>query len=161
MSPITGIFGDHLKAVAAREGRAVQAADAELAGVALMRACYRLAKARAYPVTLLAGGARIPFDLTGIVGGELHATINWSTFAEVIAAGTPLRRGIEEPIDPAALERLRDTFDDFRTAFAPDALAVDEFADFGPVQHFRNNFMAGWTQVRAAIADERAALIAG
>ena len=41
MSPITGIFGDHLKAVAERDGLSVDAADMELAGVALSRECYR------------------------------------------------------------------------------------------------------------------------
>ena len=40
ISPITGIFGDHLKAVAAVERPRRPAADMELVGVALSRACY-------------------------------------------------------------------------------------------------------------------------
>ena len=31
---------------------------------------------------------------------------------------------------------------------------------FGPVQHFRNNFLSGWTAVRQAIAAERARTVA-
>ena len=96
MSPITGIFGDHLKAVAKQDGLDVDAADMELAGVALSRECYRIAGERGYPVTLLCGGARIPLDLTGLVGGALHATINWSTFAEVMASPEPFAEGLEE-----------------------------------------------------------------
>ena len=156
MSPITGIFGDHLKAISDLEDLDISAADMELAGVALSRACYRLVKERGYPVTLLCGGARIPLDLTGLVGGDLHATINWSTFADVMDSPEPFAPGLDQPLDPAALERLAVTFDDFRRAMELDGVTLDEFEGFGPVQHFRNNFLAGWTRVREAIAAERA-----
>lgn len=155
VSPITGIFGDHLKAVAMGEGIAIEAADVELVGVALSRACQRLVDERGYPVTLLCGGARTPFDLTGLVGAPLHVTINWSTFAEVIERRTPLTRGIDEPIDPTTMARLETLFDDVRRAFRLDGLEVEEFEDFGPVQHFRGNFLASWMQVREAIAGHR------
>jgi transaldolase len=155
MSPITGIFGDHLAAVAQREGLVANTADVQLAGVALSRACYRLARERGYPVTLLCGGARIPLDLTGLVGGDLHATINWSTFAEVMAAPDAFSPGIERPLDPMAIARLETTFVDFRRAMQPDGLTVAEYEGFGPVQHFRNAFIAGWTMVHEAVAAER------
>lgn len=155
MSPITGIFGDHLKALAELGDIDARSADMELAGVALSRACYALAKERDYPVTLLCGGARIPLDLTGLVGGDLHATINWSTFADVMSSSEPFAAGIEEPLDPEALARLEETFEDFRKAMVLDGLTLEEFEAFGPVQHFRNNFIAGWTKVHEAIAAER------
>jgi Transaldolase len=158
MSPITGIFGDHLKALAARDGLSISTDDMELAGVAFTRECYRIVRERDYPVTLLAGGARIPFDLTGLVGGALHATINWSTFAELMADPSPFAAGIDEPIDQAALARLDGTFEDFHRAMRLDGLALEAFEEFGPLQHFRNNFIAGWTRVHDAIAAEQAEL---
>ncbi len=158
MSPITGIFGDHLKALAVRDGLDIAKEDMELAGVALSRACYRLVVERGYPVTLLCGGARISLDLTGLVGAALHCTINWSTFADVLADSAPFAPGYEVPLDPAAIERLERTFPDVERALRLDGLTLAEFEDFGPVQHFRDNFIAGWKAVRAAIAEERAAL---
>jgi transaldolase len=158
MSPITGIFGDHLKALAARDGLSISTDDMELAGVAFTRECYRIVRERDYPVTLLAGGARIPLDLTGLVGGALHATINWSTFAELMADPSPFNAGIDEPIDQAALARLDGTFEDFHRAMRLDGLALEAFEEFGPLQHFRNNFIAGWTRVHDAIAAEQAEL---
>ena len=119
------------------------AAEIELAGVALSRECYRLVKDRAYSVTLLCGGSRIPFDLTGLVGADLHATINWSTFAEVLASEEPFTPGIDVPIDTEILHRLEATFDDVRRAMRLGSLSVEEFDAFGPVQHFRNNFIVG------------------
>jgi len=163
MSPITGIFGDHLKALAARDGLAggkggVTKEDMELAGIALSRACYRLVVERGYPVTLLCGGARISLDLTGLVGPAVHCTINWSTFAEVLANPEPFAPDYDVPLDEAAVERLKRTFPDVERALRLDGLSLAEFEDFGPVQHFRNNFIAGWTAVKAAIAEERVAL---
>jgi transaldolase len=161
LSPITGIFGDHLKAVAAREHLDISDSDMKQAGVALSKACYRLALERGYPVTLLCGGARIPSDLTELVGGEIHATINWSTFAEITDSGTPLVRVIDRRVDREVIGRLEATFEDVRRAMSVDGLTVDEFEAFGPVQHFRNAFVAGWSALRSAIAEERAALVTG
>jgi transaldolase len=154
--PITGIFGDHLKALCKRQGIEASSSDMELAGVAWAREAYRVAREREYPMTLLAGGSRIPLDLTGLVGAAMHATINWSTFAEVIADPAPFAPGIDEPLDAAALRRLDATFSDFRKAMRPDGLALDEFESYGPVQQFRNNFISGWTQVQEAVAAEMA-----
>ena len=71
----------------------------------------------------------------------------------------PLTNGVDEPIDPAAIERLAVTFDDVRRALRLDGLAIEEFEEFGPVQHFRNNFLAAWKQVREAIAEQRAVAV--
>jgi transaldolase len=158
LSPITGIFGDHLKAVAARSGVSAANTDMELIGVAFSRACYRLVRERSYPVTLLCGGARIGLDLTGLVGADLHCTINWSTFAEVLADPAPFAPALDDPVGGGVIERLQAIFPDVPQAFALDGLTVEEFEDFGPVQHFRNNFIAGWNTIRAAIAEERAEL---
>jgi hypothetical protein len=86
-------------------------------------------------------------------------TINWKTFAEVLEDPTPFGRGIDEPIDPAVVERLTEAFDDVRRAFLLDGLGVDEFEEFGPVLHFRDNFFAGWHGILEAIAREREALV--
>jgi hypothetical protein len=51
--------------------------------------------------------------------------------------------------------RLEVTFEDVRRALAPDGLTIDEYDGFGPVQHFRNTFISGWTAVHAAVAEER------
>lgn len=159
VSPITGIFGDYLKSTAPREGHSVGRDEIEMVGVALSRACYQLALEREYPVTLLCGGARTVFDLTGLVGGGLHVTINWSTFAEVMARDdVRLSRGVDEPIDASTIMRLRSAFADVNRALEPDGLGLLEFEDFGPVQHFRRSFISGWNNVRDAVAQRRMAV---
>lgn len=154
MAPITGIFGDHLKNVADRDDIEIAPEAVMWAGVIWARAAKRLVDERAYPVQLLYGGARTTADLTGLVGGAHAATVNWSTFAEVLAADPERRETVDDPAPAAIEEQLLDSFDDFRLALDTRALGVDEFEEFGPVQHFRDAFIAGWNAVREAVEAE-------
>lgn len=156
MSPITGIFGDHLRSVAARDGVDVPGAATEMAGILLSRACYRVVRERGYPVVLLFGGARIQLDFSGLVGPGMAATINWSTAAELLDADLPAVTTLDDPVDPAIERLLVDNFPDVRQALDPEALSVEDFEGFGPVQYFRDVFIAGWDAVREMIAAERA-----
>jgi len=157
MSPITGIFGDHLKAQAAEAGLpiSIYKSDAELAGIVFARECYRIARDRAYPVTLLCGGSRVPFDLTGLIGAPVHVTINWSTFRDVLDSGMEFATGFDTTIDATVRGRLEEISGDFRLAMQVDGLSIQEFEDFGPVQYFRNNFVAGWQSVREVVTAAR------
>jgi transaldolase len=157
MSPITGIFGDHLKKLAKAQELHVPARAMDLAGIGLARRCAALVTERDYPVTLLFGGARIPEDLTGLVGGRHHATINWSTFAEILEMDPPIERTIDAPFDRDAERTLLDTFPDVWKAWELGRLEPEDFEGFGPVQHFRDNFLAGWNGVLTMIADRRLA----
>lgn len=157
ISPITGIFCDYFKKVAASAGIQCKPAVIDWAGVALARACQTIVEQRKYPVTLLFGGARTTQDFTSLVGAASAATINYSTVAEIVAIDPPVEDTIHKPTDPAILAQLTAAFPDFRRAMDPVGLEPAEFEEFGPVQHFRDNFMTGWKAVRAAIAEERLA----
>jgi len=156
LCPITGILGDHLKAVAERDGLDVPTPAMEMAGVLLSRACYRVVRERGYPVTLLYGGARIQLDFSGLVGGGMAATINWSTAAELLAADLPPVATVEDEVEADVRRILTDSFPELRQALDPDGLGLEDFEGFGPVQTFRDLFIAGWDSVREMIAAERA-----
>jgi transaldolase len=157
MAPITGIFGDHLKSVAARESIEIAPESVMWAGVIWAREAKRLVDQREYPVQLLYGGARAIADLTELVGGPHAATINWSTFAEVLEADPDHRETVDDPAPARIAEELALSFGDFDRAISPDGLRVEEFESFGPVQHFRDAFIAGWNAVREAVDAEQAA----
>jgi len=158
LSPITGVFGDHLKKIAAREGLSMPSDVMDLAGIGLARRCASLVAERGWPVTLLFGGARIPEDLTGLVGGPHCATVNWSTIAEILAANPPVERTIDQPLDPEIERALLAAFPDVARAWNLGQLSIDEYEAFGPVQHFRDNFLAGRKAVLDLVADRRRAL---
>ena len=157
ISPITGIFADYLAKVASADGLHCLPDAIGTAGVAFGRACNDLIEERAYPVTLLFGGARLMQDFTGLVGAPTAATINYSTMTEVLAADPVVEDSIHRPTRHAVVSELLAKFADFRAAMDPVGVAPAEFEQFGPVQHFRGAFVAGWTAVLEAVARARAA----
>ncbi len=154
---ITGILGDHLKKVARQKGLRFPVDELEVAGIYLARRSAALVAERGYPVTLLFGGARTSQDLTGLVGANDHATINWSTFAEVLEMEPDHEYTINRAPDEGIFQRLASTFSDFRRGWELGRLSPEEFEDFGPVLHFRDSFIAGWADIRAEIETQQAA----
>lgn len=153
LSPITGIFGDHLRKVAARDGINADRRAMDLAGVALGRRCYRVVVERSYPVTLLFGGARIVDDFSGLVGGRTAATINYSTVEELVALDPAVESTIDEPMPNGVVAELLGKFVDFRRGWEYAALSIDDFEEFGPVQHFGDSFVSGWNSLLAAVGE--------
>jgi transaldolase len=156
MSPITGIFGDHLKAVASRDRISVEPASIGWAGVALARAAYKLIQERGYPVVLLFGGARTQLDFTGLIGGRTAATLNCSTIRDLLESNPPVVNTIDAPVDERIISGLTVMFRDFSKAMTLGAVTVDEFEEFGPVRHFHSVFVEGWESLECEIHSERA-----
>jgi transaldolase len=156
LSPITGILGDHLKKVAARDGLNVPVEAMNQAGLGLGRRCAAMVAERRWPVTLLFGGARFLDDLVGLVGDRHSATVNWSTFAEVLALDPPVERTIDRPLDPAVEATLLEAFPEIRVAWTLGRLVPEDYEEFGPVQHFRDAFVAGRRAVLDLVATRRA-----
>ncbi len=153
---ITGIFDEYLGKVAERDGIEIDSRVLAQAGCAVARKEYHLLKKRGYETTMLGGGARGIHHFTEIVGGDLHITINWSTAQELIEADSPVAPRIDLETPQPVIDELSDKFMDFRKAFDEEMLSVEEFADFGPVQLFRNCFLEGYYRLLAEITARRA-----
>lgn len=152
---ISGIFDEYLSKLARRRGLTVSDAALQEAGLVVARKQYRLMKERGYTAILLGGGARRPEHFTGLVGGDAHITINWSTVAEIDEGETPVENKIEEEASPTTVDELRSTFPDFARAYDDEGLEVGEYASYGPVQLFRNAFLKGWYLLLAEISHRK------
>jgi transaldolase len=152
---ITGIFDEYLGKVAQREGIEIDPEVLSRAGCAVARKEYQVLKERGYDTTLLGGGARGTHHFTEFVGGDVHITINWSTAQEIMDAGTPITSRIDAETPQSEIDELAEKFDDFRKAWSEDELSVDEFAEYGPVQLFRNAFLKGWYLLLAEVPSRR------
>jgi transaldolase len=152
---ITGIFDEHLKEYVQKEGIQVAPEVLAMAGAAVCRKQYRIMKERGYDGILLGGGARGTHHFTDFVGADIHITINWSTAEEILAANTPVveRMSLETPA--RVIAELEEKLPDFRKAWREGGLAIEDFAEFGPVQRFRNQFIRGWNQMLEGIREER------
>ena len=153
---ITGIFDEYLKKEVVDPLRiAIAPAVLAQAGLAVARKQYRLFHERKYDGILLGGGARITDHFTGLVGGNMHITINWSTAAEILALNPAVENTIAKETPPQVIEELQQKLPGFAEAYAEDSLTIDEFEEYGPVQRFRRVFINGWDQILGAIAARR------
>ena len=152
---ITGIFDEFLTGVVKSEKIQIAPEALAQAGCIVARKEYALVKAHGYDTTILLGGARHTGHFTEFVGGDIHCTINWSTAAELIKLDLPVEHRIDAPADERMVENLKARIPHFYRAYVDDALPVEQFADYGPVVHFRNAFMAGYTRLLEEIAARR------
>lgn len=152
---ITGIYDEYIEEYVRRENIAIAPAIRQQAGCLVARQQYRLMQERGYPGILLGGGVRAAYHFTELIGGTAHVTLNPSTITELNTANPPIEPRLTLPADPAVVAELRRLLPPFRQAYDLDGLAVEEFAGYGPVQHFANIFRKGWDTLVAAVTAAR------
>jgi transaldolase len=155
---ITGIFDEYLQKNAQRKKISVEDEVLAQAGCTIARKEYRLIKERGYKTVLLGGGARALYHFTELVGGDLHVTINFKDVKSLIDIDDRVESRIDVETPTDVVDELCDKFEVFRQAYLDDGLAREEYADFGPVQLFRNAFMMGWFTLLAEVSKRRHAL---
>lgn len=149
---ITGIYDEYIGKVAKRDGIDIDPAVLAQAGCAIARKQYKMLKDRGYEATMLGGGARGNQHFTEMVGGDVHVTINWSMAEELIDEDGSITPRIEAETPQAVIDELSEKFDDFRKAYYEDQIEVSEYAEYGPVQLFRNAFLKGWYVLLVEVA---------
>jgi len=157
MTHISGIFDEYLGKFADRNGIKVDSELIKHAGISIARKEYAVLKKMGANVTLLGGGARGMHHFTGLVGGDAHITMNWSTARDIMDSDIVVENAIDIVTPQKIIDELKEKFVDFRRAYDSDGLAVSEFAEFGPVQLFRNSFLKGWHLLIAEVASRKAA----
>jgi len=155
---ITGIFDDYLKKFTTRTGIKIAPEILAQAGCAVARKEYRLIKERSYKTTMLGGGARSLYHFTEMVGGDVHVTINWKDADSLIQQDGPVVSRIDAETPQSVIDELCDKLEVFRKAYLDDGLKREEYAEYGPVQLFRNAFMMGWFTLLAEVSRRRHAL---
>ena len=155
LTHITGIYDEEIQAQIESQGIDIDPELVRQAGTIVMRKQYRVIKERGYATTMLGGGARDTYHFTEWVGGDVHVTINWSTFEELFELDPPIENRLDVVDEEDAIAELREKIPDFRRAYDDDGLSPPEFAGFAPLLRFRNNFIDGCDALLQAIADRR------
>jgi transaldolase len=107
---------------------------------------------------MLGGGARELYHFTEMVGGEIHVTINWKDAQALLERDSVVESRIDVETEQNVIAELSGKFEAFRKAYLIEGLERKEYADFGPVQLFRNSFMMGWFTLLAEVSKRRHAL---
>lgn len=155
-SLITGIFDEHLHNVVKRDEIDISKDVLWQGGMAVAKKVYEITKQRGYKCQFIGGGARGLHHFTEMVGGDVSITINWSGAADaLLEQDPPVVFRLFNPTPMQVIDELTAKLVDFKRAYYLNAIAEDEYEDYGPVVLFRSSFEKAWNQARDMIASLR------
>ena len=150
---MVGRLDDWLKVIAKRDAVAATPGHMDWAGVAAIKRAYALYQERGYRTRLLAAAYRHHLHWSELIGGDLILTIPYGWQRLFNASDVPVRPRIQEPVDPAIVRRLLMLFPDFRRAYEPDGLTLDEFDTYGATVRTLRGFIGSLHDLMAVVRD--------
>jgi len=150
---MVGRLDDWLQALADRDGILLTPGVASWAGIACFKHAYAIFRQRGYRTRLLAAAYRHRLHWTELVGGDVVLTIpaKWQRLFN--ASGIEVRPRFEEPVPREIVEELYVNLPDFRRAYDPDGLTIDEFDTFGATVRTLRAFIGSYHDLAATIRD--------
>jgi transaldolase len=150
---MVGRLDDWLKVVMERDAISVDPGYLEWAGVAVFKKTYRIFCERGYRIRLLSAAFRNHMHWSEFIGADavISPTSAWQK--RLNASDIEVRSRIEDRVDPAVVDQLLTHFPDFRSAYAEDGLAVEEFDHFGSTVRTLRQFSAACGDLNAFVRD--------
>ena len=157
MTPVctimVGRLDDWLEVAAARDGALLTPGTVNWAGIACVKRAYALYRERGYRTRVLAAAYRNHRHWSELIGGDIVLTIpsKWQKLFN--ASSIEVRPRFDDPVPAEAIEELERLVPDFRRAYEPDGLAVDDFDGFGATVRTLRQFIASYQELVATIRD--------
>ncbi len=148
---MVGRIEDHLRDERDRLHLSVKDAALEVSGEAIFKRAYEICQARGYRAKLLAAAMRGTRNWEPFIGGDCIITIPPKWQSEFNKSGISLRNNIDDPVDPFVIEALYRIGDDFKRAYEPDGMTIDEFEQFGACQKTLFQFIGGYEALLAFV----------
>jgi transaldolase len=157
MSPVCtimiGRLDDHLRAVTDRDDLAVHPDALDWAGIATFKRAVAVYRERGFRTRLLAAAMRHRLHWTELVGGDVIITMPYAWQVRFNDSGiTPVPR-IDEPVPAELVDDLLARIPDFRRAYEPDGLAIDEFDSYGATVRTLRTFIRSYHDLVGAVRD--------
>jgi transaldolase len=150
---MVGRLDDWMKAVADRDGLTLTPGLADWAGVAAFKRAYGLFRTRGFRTRLLAAAYRHHLHWSQLIGGDVILTMPHAWQVRFNASAVEVRPRIDEAVDPAIIAELLALVPDFRLAYEPDGLTIEEFDSFGATVRTLRQFIGAYHDLVAVIRD--------
>jgi transaldolase len=150
---MVGRTDDWLKVVAEKESITTDPGHLEWAGVAVFKRAYQLYRARKYRLRLLAAAYRNHMQWSEFIGGEVVVTIPYKWQKRFNASDIEVVERMDNPVDPGIVADLVKRFKEFRKAYEPDGMKVEEFDDYGATRRTLRQFLGGNHDLAKIIRD--------
>jgi transaldolase len=148
-----GRLEDHLRLVTERQGIAVHPDALDWAGVATFKRAVAAYRERGFRTRLLAAAMRHRLHWTELVGGDVIITMPYAWQVRFNDSGIEPQPRMDEPVDPALVEELQARLPDFRRAYEPDGLSIEDFDGYGATRRTLRTFVGSYHDLVAAIRD--------
>jgi len=88
-----------------------------------------------------------------LIGGDVVISPPYSWQVRFNGSAIKVQSRIDLPIKPDILRELVDNFAEFRKAYEPDGLSVDEFDSYGPTRRTLRQFIAACHDLDGVVRD--------
>jgi len=153
LSPFVGRLDDWMKVLAERDGIAVNPNALDWSGIATFKRAYGIFAKREFRARLLSAAYRHRLHWTELVGGDIVMTLTHAWQVRFNESGIVPRPRIDEPVDPAIVDELLERIPDFRRAYEPDGLTIDEFDGYGATVRTLRQFIRSYHDLVGAVRD--------
>jgi transaldolase len=156
MTPVctimVGRLDDWLEIAAAKHGIALTPGTVNWAGIAAIKRAYGIYRERGYRTRLLAAAYRHHGHWSELIGGDIVLTIPYKWARLFNGADVEVRPRFDDPVPEHVLAELA-KLPDFRRAYEPDGLSIDEFDSYGATVRTLRGFIASYQDLCAEIRE--------
>jgi len=150
---MVGRLDDWIQVAAKRDGIIVDPSALSWPGVAVFKKAYRIFQERKYRARLLAAAYRHQLHWSEFIGADVVLTIPYEWQVLFNGSDVPVVPRIEVPVEPAILTTLQTKFPDFRRAYEPDGLCIEEFDAYGATVRTLRTFISSLHDLAAVLRD--------
>jgi transaldolase len=157
MSPVctimVGRLDDWLQVHADRLGVLLTPGAVNWAGIACVKRAHAIYRERGYRTRLLAAAYRNHLHWSQLIGGDIVLTIPYKWQRLFNASDIDVVPRFDDEVPAAVLVELEAKLPDFRRAYEPDGLSVDEFDMFGATRRTLRGFISSYQDLVAVVRD--------
>jgi transaldolase len=148
-----GRLDDWLKAWAAKQRILIDPGYFEWAGVAALKRAHQIFTERGYRARVLSAAFRNYLQWSELQGGDLVVSppFDWQT--RINENGIYAEDRISVPVDARIVETLLEKVPEFRRAYEPDGMSVEEFDTFGATVRTLRQFLEADEQLDRLVRD--------
>lgn len=150
---MVGRIEDWLRLQVERDGIVAQPAALPYSGVAVFKRAYGIFRERGMRARLLAAAIRHHLHWSEFVGGDVVITMPSSWQRKFNASSVEVRERMDDPVPSAYVDELLGRFPDFRRAYEPNGLAIEEFDSFPPTVRTLRAFITSYHDLLEAVTD--------
>ncbi|MCD8349069.1 MAG: transaldolase family protein [Planctomycetaceae bacterium] len=146
---MVGRLDDYLRDVAKDSALSIPESDIIQAGTACIKRAYRIFQSKGYDTFLMPAGCRGAYHVTSLAGAKMIMSIGPSIQKALAKESKPFMPHSNEEVSQDVLDRLL-TMKEFRRAYEPDGMALEEFVTYGATNRTLTQFIeCGWKPIGA------------